>query len=94
MADAKALWRISRRPLLTWVALVGLLGASCASAFIPLGNLNLVISLVIAAIKGLLVGLIFMRLCEDNALNRLAAAAGPIWVFIMFLLMGSDFYSR
>jgi hypothetical protein len=36
----------------------------------------------------------FMRLFENNALNRLAAAAGPIWVFVMFLLMGADYFTR
>jgi cytochrome c oxidase subunit 4 len=94
MADAKALWHLSRRPILTWVALLILLGCSCGSAYIPFGNFNLVISLAIAAIKAILVGLIFMRLFENNHLNRLAACAGPIWVLIMFILMGSDFFSR
>ena len=37
---------------------------------------------------------VFMRLREDNALNRLAASAGPIWIFIMFLLIGADYFTR
>jgi caa(3)-type oxidase subunit IV len=94
MAEAKALWRVARLPMLIWLALLVLLGASYGSAYIPLGKINLVISLAIAAIKALLVGAIFMRLREHNALNRLAACTGPIWIFIMFLLMGSDFFGR
>jgi hypothetical protein len=29
-----------------------------------------------------------------TALNRLAAVAGPIWVFVMFLLMFADYFAR
>jgi caa(3)-type oxidase subunit IV len=50
--------------------------------------------LAIAALKASLVGAVFMRLSEHNALNRLAAFVGPIWIFIMFLLMGSDYFTR
>jgi caa(3)-type oxidase subunit IV len=88
------LWRTSRKLLLTWVALCLLLATTCALSYVPLGKGNLPLSLVIAAIKASLVGAIFMRLSENNALNRLAACVGPIWIFIMFLLMGSDYFTR
>ncbi|HEY1615506.1 MAG TPA: cytochrome C oxidase subunit IV family protein [Rhizomicrobium sp.] len=86
--------RIWLCPLLTWLALCGLLTATCAVAYVPLGVANFPISLCIAAIKAALVGLIFMRLFENNALNRLAAVAGPIWVFVMLVLMGADYFTR
>jgi caa(3)-type oxidase subunit IV len=82
------------RPLLTWAALCALLATTCALAYVPLGAANFPISLCIAALKASLVGMIFMRLFENNALNRLAAAAGPIWVLVMFLLMGADYFTR
>jgi len=88
------LWQICRKPVLTWAALCALLATTCALAYVPMGRANLPISLVIAAIKGALVGAIFMRLSEKNALNRLAAGVGPLWIFILFLLMGSDYFTR
>lgn len=88
------LWHASRWLVLTWVGLCLLLAATCTLAFIPLGKGNLPLSLVIAAIKTALVGAVFMQLLEKNALNRLAAFVGPVWIFIMFLLMGSDYFTR
>jgi caa(3)-type oxidase subunit IV len=82
------------RPLVTWAALCALLAATCALAYVPLRNANLPVSLVIAAFKATPVGVIFMRLFEDRPLNRLAAAAGPIWVFVMFLLMFANYFTR
>lgn len=81
-------------PLLTWIALCILLATTCAIAFVPLGRGNLPIALAIAAMKASLVGAIFMRLSEDTPLNQLAAAAGPIWIFVMFVLMGADYFTR
>jgi len=82
------------RPVLVWVALCALLATTCTLSYVPLGGFSLPVALCIAALKGALVGAIFMRLFENNALNRLAAAAGPIWVFVMFLLMGADYFTR
>jgi caa(3)-type oxidase subunit IV len=93
-ASPADLWDASRKLVLTWLALCFLLAATCALAYVPMGKINLLASLVIAAIKASLVGAIFMRLSEDNAVNRLAALVGPIWIFIMFLLMGADYFTR
>lgn len=92
--DKKRLWQLSYVPLLTWAALCLLLATTCAISYVPLGAFNLVVSLIIAAIKAALVGGIFMRLSEKNHLNRLAACVGPVWIFIMFLLVGSDYFTR
>ena len=89
-----SLWDIVRNPLLVWLALCLLLAATCTIAFVPLGPGNLPISLLIAAAKAGLVGFFFMRLREDTPLNRLAACIGPAWIFIMFLLIGSDYFTR
>lgn len=88
------LWRVWRAPILAWVALGILLTATGIIAFIPLGSANLPISLFIAALKALLVGLVFMRLSRHEALNRLAAATGPIWIFVMFVLIFGDYLTR
>lgn len=90
----KELWPISRTPVLTWIALCLLLATTCSLAYVPLGWGNLPLSLIIAGLKASLVGAIFMRLSERNMLNRLAASVGAIWIFIMFLLMGSDYFTR
>lgn len=82
------------RPLLTWAALCILLALTCTLAYVPIGRSNLLISLVIAALKAMLVGVVFMRLFENNPVNRLAAMAGPVWVFVMFLLMFADYFTR
>ena len=92
--DKAELWRVCRLPLLIWTGLCALLGGTCALAYVPLGSANLPVSLCIAAMKAALVGAVFMRLRERNALNRLAASAGPIWLFIMFLLIGADYFTR
>jgi cytochrome c oxidase subunit 4 len=82
------------RPLLTWLALCALLAITCALAYVPLGRGNLPLSLCIAAIKAAFVGAVFMRLSKPDPINRLAAAAGPLWLFIMFLLIGADYFTR
>jgi cytochrome c oxidase subunit 4 len=92
--DRTELWRICRLPLLIWTGLCALLAATCLLAYAPLGPGNLPVSLCVAGIKAALIAAVFMRLCENNALNRLAASAGPIWLFIMFLLIGADYFTR
>ena len=92
--ELRALWRIWRAPIFAWLALGGLLAATCALAYVPLGAGNLPLSLLIAGIKAALVALVFMRLSENNALFRLTAAAGPAWLFILFLLTGADYFTR
>lgn len=87
-------WLLNRGLVITWACLCALLATTCTLAFVPLGPGNLPLSLVIAAIKAALVGAIFMKLSEHNALNRLAAFVGPIWIFIMFVLMGADYFTR
>ncbi len=90
-SDLQKIWL---KPLLTWTCLCLLLTATCALAYVPMGPGNLPVSLLIAAIKAGLVGAVFMRLAEDAPLNRLAASAGPIWIFILFVLMGTDYFTR
>ena len=73
---------------------MALLGLSCAAAFVPLGSLNLPIGLLIAGLKALLVGLLFMNLRRSGSLVRLTAAAGFFWIAIMFALTLCDVLTR
>jgi cytochrome c oxidase subunit 4 len=77
-----------------WLALVLLLTATTASAFVPLGAFNLVVSLVIAITKALIVLLFFMELSASRALVRAFAAAGFFWLLIMIVLTGADYWHR
>jgi cytochrome c oxidase subunit 4 len=90
----RTFWQVCRAPLLAWATLLVLLATTCFLAYVPMGRANLVTSLSIAAAKAMLVALVFMRLAEGEAINRLAASAGPIWVFIMLLLTAADYFTR
>jgi cytochrome c oxidase subunit 4 len=71
-----------------------LLAATTASAFVPLGSANIVISLGIAVAKALIVLLFFMELRASRALVRAFAAAGFFWLLIMIVLTGADYWHR
>ena len=77
-----------------WFALMILLAATTASAFVPLGSLNLPISLAIAVAKALIVLLFFMELRAGRPLVRSFAAAGFFWLLIMIVLTGADYWHR
>jgi cytochrome c oxidase subunit 4 len=85
--SAATVWRC-------WAALMLLLAATTASAFVPLGSLNIVVSLVIAIIKALIVLLVFMELRASRGLVRAFAAAGFFWLLIMIVLTGADYWHR
>lgn len=77
-----------------WLALIILLAATTASAFVPLGSLNLPLSLLIAIAKALIVLLFFMELRASRPLVRAFAAAGFFWLLIMIVLTGADYWHR
>lgn len=85
--SAATIWRC-------WLALMLLLAATTASAFVPLGSVNLIVSLSIAVAKALIVLLFFMELRASPALVRAFAAAGFFWLLIMIVLTGADYWHR
>ena len=85
--SAATVWRC-------WAALMILLAATTASAFVPLGSLNIIVSLTIAVAKALIVLLVFMELRSSRALVRSFAAAGFFWLMIMIVLTGADYWHR
>jgi cytochrome c oxidase subunit 4 len=87
-------WSLLRRLLPVWGALLLLLAATCALAYVPMGTFNVVVALAIAAAKAGLVAALFMGLARSRPLLRLAAGAGFFWLIIMFSLTLSDYLMR
>ncbi len=90
-ADTYAIWRKNG---LVWLALVSLLGLTFGAAHLPLGGFNVVVGLVIAALKVALVVVFFMGLGRSTSVVRLAAAAGVFWLAIFFALTLTDRIAR
>jgi cytochrome c oxidase subunit 4 len=75
-------------------ALLGLLLATVASAYVDLGPLNTAVSMLISLTKAALIVFFFMQVRREEAVTRLAAAAGVFWLAIMFVLTLSDYLTR
>jgi cytochrome c oxidase subunit 4 len=83
------------RPLvLTWLALLALLALSAGTAWIPLGWINTALGLAVAALKALLVAVVFMRLRAGHPLLRMTALTGLVTMALLFLLSGADYATR
>lgn len=85
---------ILRRALPVWAALVGLLLLTTVLAYVPMGRLNLPVSLGLAAAKALLIGLFYMNLRRPDPLLRLAGAASLLWISFLFALTFADLLTR
>jgi len=81
---------------LVFAALMVLLVATVAAAFIPHsgGFLNVGLALAIAVIKATLVILFFMHVVEANRLTKLFVAGTFIWLLVMFAFTFTDYLSR
>jgi cytochrome c oxidase subunit 4 len=86
--------RLAAGPALVWLILLGLLAASCWSAFLPLGSYNTALNLAIAAIMLLVLAIFLMNLARASALLRFVASAGLLWVVFLFVLTFADYLSR
>lgn len=87
-------WWLWQGPGLVWFALVVLFGASLGSAYLPLGNGNITVNLLIAAIMIVLLVSFLMDLKSAKALIRVVAAAGLLWLILMFTLTFNDYLTR
>jgi cytochrome c oxidase subunit 4 len=92
--QTRSAWMLWRRNLAIWAALLMLLALTLGLAYAPLGPLNVITALGIAAAKATLVLLLFMELRTSSSLVRLAASAGLIWLVFLFLLTLSDYVTR
>jgi cytochrome c oxidase subunit 4 len=86
--------RIWIGPGVVWLALMLLLAATVSSAYVPLGALNSIVNMAIAAAKVALVMLFFMQIKSSSAMIRLAAFAALFWLVLMFSLTASDYLTR
>jgi len=80
--------------LVIYVALLTLLGATVAVAFINLGTWNIVVALIIATIKALLVILFFMHVKDSEHLIWVFAAVGFLWMTFMYAGIFGDYLTR
>lgn len=76
------------------VALLLLLAATVACAYVDLGAFNTPVAMAIALAKAALIVAVFMRMRESSGLMRLALFAGVFWLGILFALGLSDFLTR
>jgi len=81
-------------PLAAWGVLVVLFATSLGSAYLPLGTGNVAINLGITAVMIAVLATFLMGLQNSTALIRIIAAAGGLWMIIMFSLTFADYLSR
>jgi len=86
--------RHGRRLLAAWAALIALMLASLASAYVPLGVGNLAVGLGIALTKATIVAALFMGLARESALLRLVAAFALGMLALLMGLSGIDYATR
>jgi cytochrome c oxidase subunit 4 len=86
-----AIWR---RSLFVWVTLMLLVLLTLGVAYLPLGRFNMPLALLIAAVKAVLIGIVFMELRVAKTFIRLAAGAALLWIAVMFALTFADVASR
>lgn len=77
-----------------FAALMVLLFATVAVAYVPLGNLGIYVAMTIAIIKALLVILYFMHVRYSSRLTWVVAGAGFVWLIIMFGITITDYSTR
>jgi caa(3)-type oxidase subunit IV len=92
--SARRIWELARAPLIAWGGLCALLTFTVILAYVPLGPMNLPISLFIAAIKTAIIAVVFMQLGSASGLIRLAGLTGLLWLLFLFLLTFTDYLSR
>lgn len=82
------------RAFLVWLALLGLLAATAASAYLPMGPWNSVANMAISAVKALLVALFYMELRHSSLRPRLAVAMALFTLALLFSLSYTDYATR
>lgn len=87
-------WHLWKGPGIVWLVLLALFVLTLGSAYVPLGDGNLVVNLTIAAVMIALLVTFLMDLRNSNALIRIVAAAGLFWTSFMFVLTFNDYLSR
>jgi cytochrome c oxidase subunit 4 len=86
--------RLWRKNVLVWAALLVLLLLSLGVAYVPMGRLTTVAGIVIAAVKSVLVVLLFMEVASSKPLIRIVAISGLVFLIAMFALTLTDVLTR
>jgi cytochrome c oxidase subunit 4 len=94
MKTRKSVTRVIVPSLATLLALLILLAASAAYAFLPNAPFKAPMSFGIAALKSLLIVAFFMRLLRASSLTRAAAFIAPLWLAIFLALAWADYSFR
>jgi cytochrome c oxidase subunit IV len=58
------------------------------------GNTRLILNLLIAGAQAALLSLFFMHLRKSDPVTMLVAAAGLFWLFLLFVLILTDYVTR
>ena len=77
-----------------FIGLMVLLVATMGAAFLPLGQMNVVVALAIAVIKAALILLFFMHFRDSDHLTWLVGAGTAVWFVILVVLTLNDYMTR
>jgi cytochrome c oxidase subunit 4 len=77
-----------------YVVLLGLLALTIGAAYIDLGRWNVLVALMIAAIKATLIVLFFMHVKYSHRLTWVFSIAGLLWFAILVVLTFTDYDTR
>ena len=79
---------------LVFLLLLALTAATTVVSTIDLKVFNVVMALLIAAVKMMLVALFFMHLRHSIILTKVVVGGGMLWLGILLVLSLSDFVTR
>ena len=77
-----------------WALLMLFTALTFGLSYLDLGLWSAVIAVVIAATKGTIIALFFMHIKYADGLTKVVALAALFWLGIMFVLTGTDFFTR
>jgi len=77
-----------------YAALMVLLVATVGFAYIDLGRVNFLVTMLIAISKALMIAMIFMHVRYSERLVWLFASAAFLWLVIMFAFTLADYFTR
>ena len=92
--NSKTAGDLWRRNGLIWAALMSLLVLTLVLAYVPMGVFTTAVGIAIALVKAGLVALLYMELIRSDALVRLAALSGLVFVTVLFALTLADVLTR
>lgn len=79
-----------RRLVFAWLALMALAGASWAASYLHLGKLGVLVAILIAGVKAVVVGLIFMELIDERPSTRFVALTAIALLVVFIGLVAAD----